>query len=103
VIYCRLSIVTFFPYTTLFRSAAFVEAAVLRRHEQRGKQPAVLFDKMMSEIAVLQPLQLPQKVGRQTASDESVAQRLQFMRSDPRSEEHTSELQSPDHLVCSLL
>src|SRR5207244_13425811 len=24
-------------------------------------------------------------------------------RSDPRSEEHTSELQSPDHLVCRLL
>src|SRR5207244_12325845 len=26
-----------------------------------------------------------------------------FPRFDPRSEEHTSELQSPDHLVCRLL
>src|SRR5258708_18542362 len=26
-----------------------------------------------------------------------------FLRTHPRSEEHTSELQSPDHLVCRLL
>src|SRR5258708_17630911 len=29
--------------------------------------------------------------------------RLVVLRSQPRSEEHTSELQSPDHLVCRLL
>src|SRR5947208_4990241 len=29
--------------------------------------------------------------------------RLAFVEKDARSEEHTSELQSPDHLVCRLL
>src|SRR5258708_22617990 len=31
------------------------------------------------------------------------APELQFVAFAPRSEEHTSELQSPDHLVCRLL
>ena len=65
------------------RRAAFAKATVLRRHEQRGEQTAVLFDEMMAEIAVAQSLQLPEKVGRQTASGQSLAQCLQFMRSDP--------------------
>jgi len=38
---------------------------------------------MMSEIATRHSLQLPQKVGRQTASGQSVAQCLQFMSCDP--------------------
>src|SRR5206468_2805022 len=65
------------------RRAAFAKAAVLGRHEQRGKQTAVLLDEMMSEIAVRHSLQLTQKVGRQTALSQSVAQGLQFMSSDP--------------------
>src|SRR5207244_5121991 len=31
------------------------------------------------------------------------AEKVQSLIDDPRSEEHTSELQSPDHLVCRLL
>src|SRR5207244_12347393 len=33
----------------------------------------------------------------------SLPLRRHDLRADPRSEEHTSELQSPDHLVCRLL
>src|SRR5438128_804809 len=50
------------------RRAAFAKATVLHRRDQRGKQTAVLFNKMVAEIAVLKSFQLPQKVGWQTAS-----------------------------------
>ena len=65
------------------RGAAFAKTTVLGRHEQCGKQSAVLLDVMMSEIAVRHSPQLPQKVGRQTASREGLAQLLQFLKSDP--------------------
>src|SRR5207244_11539096 len=41
---------------------------------------------------------------RETGSDfhEPDPRRVEVARLDPRSEEHTSELQSPDHLVCRL-
>src|SRR5438552_8775435 len=58
---------TLFPYTTLFRSAGFV-----------------------NEIAI--------------AAEMLVVHWRALMRTSiSRSEEHTSELQSPDHLVCRLL
>src|SRR5690348_18083250 len=77
---------TLFPYTTLFRSEAPVELQQYRRdrgaqrdgdrqrrHEGRDYAPAV-------------------------ARGEPVGEEQ-----DHRSEEHTSELQSPVHLVCRLL
>src|SRR6185503_1384509 len=63
--------------------AAFAKAAVLLRHEQGCKQMAVLPDEMMREIAVRHSLQLPQQVRRQTTANESLAQFLQFLESDP--------------------
>src|SRR5262245_33135492 len=64
---------TLFPYTTLFRSAA------LRRRNRRGRRGRRLGLGLLDEL-----------VG---------AARLRR----PRSEEHTSELQSLRHLVCRLL
>src|SRR5256885_3826836 len=64
---------TLFPYTTLFRSSEFPGVARARPGIPRGGKP---FD---SEIAA--------------AQDEHHL----------RSEEHTSELQSPCNLVCRLL
>src|SRR5258708_28760973 len=67
---------TLFPYTTLFRSESFrVEQVVLN-------QPArlVCFGKYLHR-----------------------QKRMRTVRQLHRSEEHTSELQSPDHLVCRLL
>src|SRR5258708_25488421 len=78
---------TLFPYTTLFRSqkqvAACLDCCVRPRLVSRGDGHGG---------AVVQ---------RQI---NGVAERQGFRRAiDLRSEEHTSELQSPDHLVCRLL
>src|SRR5258708_11346856 len=66
---------TLFPYTTLFRS--HVRQAAHHRPHHFG----------------------PARTGR------GLARRRRTRGPDPdhRSEEHTSELQSPDHLVCRLL
>src|SRR5947208_11627429 len=64
---------TLFPYTTLFRSAA-----IFHRYFEMGIDP----------------------LGCQANTTASGAE---FDRIRQRSEEHTSELQSPDHLVCRLL
>src|SRR5258708_24624880 len=76
---------TLFPYTTLFRSrAAEPVDLLLKGHRvlagdglfRFGDDATRLFDGVAAEVA---------------CGD------------DFRSEEHTSELQSPDHLVCRLL
>src|SRR2546430_12434417 len=74
---------TLFPYTTLFRSPE-----VLPRGE--GEIGSV-------GVAVLGiiPFDARQEAGRPGV--------LGFEESDPRSEEHTSELQSQSNLVCRLL
>src|SRR5438876_8123202 len=69
---------TLFPYTTLFRSQLVSAAAVAFR----GRHPVFLWRRLQSHGAFR----------------EQIAERL-----ESRSEEHTSELQSPVHLVCRLL
>src|SRR5207244_11985924 len=64
---------TLFPYTTLFRSC-----------DRRTHRPA-------------------RRRAGERDSDGSVARPGGAPRARRRSEEHTSELQSPDHLVCRLL
>src|SRR2546426_3610204 len=81
---------TLFPYTTLFRSKHRGELAIRERAEQRhhaGQEP--------HEQQHTRRADLPQDVG---GHDENAG-------SDhgSRSEEHTSELQSPCNLVCRLL
>src|SRR5256885_12320165 len=70
---------TLFPYTTLFRSHE------PRRHRHRRLQERSCFQ-----------LHRQLTVRRRHLSEE-------FFRSGLRSEEHTSELQSPCNLVCRLL
>src|SRR5258708_38685654 len=94
---------TLFPYTTLFRS--------LRGHEHRGDvlrlddlmelvcrsihgaadrfEPRVKFFRVVEYDVIRFPLGRPY--------GEALLLAVPF-----RSEEHTSELQSPDHLVCRL-
>src|SRR5258708_29670015 len=67
---------TLFPYTTLFRSDRAHHCACHPARVERGMDLA-------------RPL-------RPHPGDRDVAEGV-------RSEEHTSELQSPDHLVCRLL
>src|SRR5258708_31034724 len=76
---------TLFPYTTLFRSSASTPDTVrpaLRAHPARPRQPS--------------PNRRAGYRRRYTTYRTPSSHR-------PRSEEHTSELQSPDHLVCRLL
>src|SRR5947208_6750830 len=72
---------TLFPYTTLFRSGKWIKHA--------SGYPVWI-------IRLVRPELVSYEV-RET-NVHLVAHQLR-----PRSEEHTSELQSPDHLVCRLL
>src|SRR5258708_17652317 len=72
---------TLFPYTTLFRSAPGEPGKMPFWKADRGARPA----------------ELGRAIGRLTR------ELLSLPRPEARSEEHTSELQSPDHLVCRLL
>src|SRR5258708_24944589 len=78
---------TLFPYTTLFRSSLIQEEA----HEDANIIfGAVIDETMTDELRVT-------VIATGFGDLEKHASRYS------RSEEHTSELQSPDHLVCRLL
>src|SRR5258708_11182755 len=73
---------TLFPYTTLFRSIETWSGAVVRRVPSAGS--------VETTVACAE-------------ADGAATAHATVVSTDPRSEEHTSELQSPDHLVCRLL
>src|SRR4051794_41749267 len=80
---------TLFPYTTLFRSRILAEGD----QEQMTGLQWVLADTLI-------------EVGRVDEADgiiEELGRPYPLQSVCPRSEEHTSELQSPVHLVCRLL
>src|SRR5437763_3606616 len=79
---------TLFPYTTLFRSAHFTSHA---RHFRR--EGAQLVHHRIDGVLQLQELTL--HIDGDLLGEVAV--------SHGRSEEHTSELQSPMYLVCRLL
>src|SRR5258708_15309624 len=81
---------TLFPYTTLFRS----------RHMSEKRVGVVGGGLMRSGIA-----EVSARCGCETVVMEPSQHYLEAAQSRflQRSEEHTSELQSPDHLVCRLL
>src|SRR5947208_10818767 len=77
---------TLFPYTTLFRSEGIRVSLV-------NSNPAtIMTDPEFADATYVEPI-----------TPEYVTQVIAAERPDARSEEHTSELQSPDHLVCRLL
>src|SRR5256885_11295261 len=94
---------TLFPYTTLFRS---FEIAVEDRDEVRGREP-------LTELG--EPLEVREQHGdllllgvRRDPLGDHVLDDLRRREAlegllQRRSEEHTSELQSPCNLVCRLL
>src|SRR5258708_29663599 len=73
---------TLFPYTTLFRSPRHLRSSKHGSCEEAGGQSPPACESQSLENAIT-------RGGRS--------------HSQVRSEEHTSELQSPDHLVCRLL
>src|SRR3712207_7730256 len=88
---------TLFPYTTLFRSNASDPRAREGRRGQRAEEPA---------SASPTPLLLQQArattPGRERLT-RTGTEPAGWGKSRPRSEEHTSELQSRQYLVCRLL
>src|SRR3712207_7811699 len=89
---------TLFPYTTLFRSHLVADARPDRRLEARRRQRGRQGARPLAPAAV------------RLAEDEAVAvavldhaRRRHLRRRVDRSEEHTSELQSRQYLVCRLL
>src|SRR5207248_6258144 len=86
-----------FPYTTLFRSPGIAAAADPAPHaHRRGRRPARLRHPRRREAGPAEG----RLAGRRLSdggADRAVAGRA------VRSEEHTSELQSPYDLVCRLL
>src|SRR5690348_18111548 len=81
---------TLFPYTTLFRSDFVDEAQEMLRSRQNAIE--ILDGGLVAFVLGV----LLQHLG---VADDCVERRTQLV----RSEEHTSELQSPVHLVCRLL
>src|SRR3712207_8638540 len=82
---------TLFPYTTLFRSAAQSYRANTRPFARGTPLPTRPFDQQANDIP-LDPGTGGQSIGQSA-----------LMLGDIRSEEHTSELQSRQYLVCRLL
>src|SRR3989442_15032118 len=94
---------TLFPYTTLFRSSA--------RHERAGLGDAPWpphFKKQRGEPPRVQPSRARTakhpliEIARAKRKQDALAGLKRWKARHPRSEEHTSELQSRPHLVCRL-
>src|SRR5947208_13358023 len=81
---------TLFPYTTLFRSGD--------GHDEDVRAAVICEAHALEAI-----LESGNHVGRSRLAAVLFALRLLPPAHARRSEEHTSELQSPDHLVCRLL
>src|SRR3712207_7256270 len=84
---------TLFPYTTLFRSACYLEPSALKEHLKApdevalGDEPGAVAAQRLRIAAVDR-----HRIERESCAAQHV-----------RSEEHTSELQSRQYLVCRLL
>src|SRR2546426_7183906 len=81
---------TLFPYTTLFRSLGSRTAAMLAPYSD---------DPSTSGILTIDP----EKLKQMAVERDRAGFQLNFHAIGDRSEEHTSELQSPCNLVCRLL
>src|SRR5690606_41459644 len=82
-----------FPYTTLFRSTATVARAV--RDDPDGARLSVIYRHALRALAADPLMRAFYTADSQILGD--------IVRRRGRSEEHTSELQSRENLVCRLL
>src|SRR3712207_9594681 len=94
---------TLFPYTTLFRSAAgkqLPRLAQVRRHARLVGEVGAAHDLVLQRQLVVDAVQPGGDHGRDGQVRVDIPTREPVL--DPRSEEHTSELQSRQYLVCRL-
>src|SRR5256885_16126191 len=94
---------TLFPYTTLFRSRTGLAACSLRRvrragEVERGADPLPVEARAGDRIGG----SAVTRFGRSIHWRAVALRSLGLLLAVPRSEEHTSELQSPCKLVCRL-
>src|SRR5947208_6300635 len=87
---------TLFPYTTLFRSLIVHEYPMRACHIARIRRQGVIDAEARANLRAVLRRHVEDQVARHEVIDADAG-------IDRRSEEHTSELQSPDHLVCRLL
>src|SRR5207244_13014541 len=91
------------PYTPLFRSCGHLDLVAM--HVDRLGSADLDRSDIRLDVTVVQH---PRGDGARAGADDDDADlggthpRSEPARRDPRSEEHTSELQSPDQLVCRL-
>src|SRR5207248_11181510 len=86
---------TLFPYTTLFRSVQICDRSASDRRRGNGRSSAACPHTAFDTDSLSRPLRPNARIVRRpTGSDGARTY---------RSEEHTSELQSPYDLVCRLL
>src|SRR3712207_7100565 len=90
---------TLFPYTTLFRSEIVAPAVV----EVIGREGAAMLLQLPAGRPERVAAQVHVRLARRAAAFPEVARRAGRGDILPRSEEHTSELQSRQYLVCRLL
>src|SRR5690606_41950534 len=93
---------TLFPYTTLFRSASLVLAVavtltVALRSDELSAADLQLHDNVLAHVVREEPRY------NMDADDIDLEQIRSVIADAGRSEEHTSELQSRENLVCRLL
>src|SRR5207244_12937140 len=91
---------TLFPYTTLFRSAR-ADGQARRPDPAAGWEPGTPDRRQTRERDPLPGD--PRRRAERAPGGQPPRRAVPRALADGRSEEHTSELQSPDHLVCRLL
>src|SRR5256885_13036223 len=94
---------TLFPYTTLFRSLLLNIELVQRLRDQRLQSIELVGSERLLDVVVRAFTHcLHRRVDcRLSGDDDALGRDLALLKL--RSEEHTSELQSPCNLVCRLL
>src|SRR5690606_42133614 len=90
---------TRYPYTTLFRSRRRPDDDFFRQPRQVGGRDRGDRQELQREIAVRNAVQ---RIARRLAETER-RRAIRWTAFRTRSEEHTSELQSRENLVCRLL
>src|SRR5258708_33426343 len=94
---------TLFPYTTLFRSLGReVRSRLRHRRLERGRRAVRPGEVQRALQQEARTFELDGHVGDLPLEALEVGERARADGAVIRSEEHTSELQSPDHLVCRL-
>src|SRR5207244_8582480 len=92
-----------FPYTTLFRSGGETYLASLQAAAQKAEGKIIFAGSIFDTTKLTNAFRSARLFIYPSLSERGESFGLAPLEAMARSEEHTSELQSPDHLVCRLL